>query len=211
MQKTPSPRRQSGITLMESLVAIVVAALGVLGILGSQLRTLADTQTSVHRAQAIRLIEDLSERMRANPNARLACPGSGPSCNINDLYWVINDWKLPLPTGGGGCSAASPCNPRQLARYDMQQWRQSVANMLPQGDAKTRVFNESTMGADRQAQLMVLVAWRENEKEGTKADAINYIAGTSEICPKDKTCHVQYISIATRCHSNTMDGKLICP
>ena len=62
-------RRQRGITLIESLVAIVVAALGILGIVGVQMRTLADTSTSLRRAQAIRLIEDLGERMRTNPSA----------------------------------------------------------------------------------------------------------------------------------------------
>lgn len=60
---------QKGITLLESLVAIVVMALGLLGIVGIQMRTLADTQTGVRRAQAVKLIEDLSERVRANPNA----------------------------------------------------------------------------------------------------------------------------------------------
>ena len=60
---------QRGITLLESLVAIVVMALGILGILGVQMRTLSDTQTGVRRAQAIRLIEDMGERMKANPSA----------------------------------------------------------------------------------------------------------------------------------------------
>ena len=54
--------QQRGITLIESLVAIVIAALGILGIVGVQMRTLADTQTTVRRAQAIRLIEDLAGR-----------------------------------------------------------------------------------------------------------------------------------------------------
>ena len=62
-------RIQRGVTLIESLVAIVVMALGILGILGVQMRTLTDTQTSVRRAQAIRLIEDMGERMKANPSA----------------------------------------------------------------------------------------------------------------------------------------------
>ena len=62
-------KRQRGITLIESMVALVIAALGILGILGVQMRTLSDTSTAVRRAQAIRLIEDLSERMRVNPNA----------------------------------------------------------------------------------------------------------------------------------------------
>ena len=68
---TPS-RKQRGITLLESMIAIVVAALGIFGILGVQMRTLADTQTSMRRAQAIRLIEDMSERMKVNPNALLS-------------------------------------------------------------------------------------------------------------------------------------------
>ena len=44
---------QRGITLLESLVAIVVMALGILGILGVQMRTLSDTQTGVRRAQEL--------------------------------------------------------------------------------------------------------------------------------------------------------------
>ena len=62
-------RRQRGISLIESLVAIVVMALGILGILGVQMRTLTDTQAGVRRAQAIRLIEDLGERLQNNPDA----------------------------------------------------------------------------------------------------------------------------------------------
>ena len=77
MQNTRQ-HRQRGITLIESLVAIVVASLGILGILGVQMRTLTDTQTSVRRAQAMRLIEDLSERMKVHPNAM----GSINSCTI---------------------------------------------------------------------------------------------------------------------------------
>lgn len=59
---------QRGITLIESLVAIVVASRHS-GHPGVQMRTLTDTQTSVQWVQAIRLIEDLSERMKVHPNA----------------------------------------------------------------------------------------------------------------------------------------------
>jgi len=196
MQKTPSSRRQSGITLMESLVAIVVAALGVLGILGSQLRTLVDTQTSVHRAQAIRLIEDLSERMRANPNAK-----------INTAHWESNWNQLP-PAAAADCSS-NGCDFEKLARYDMRQWKQSVKALLPQGDAKTMVVNDSLAGAEKKFQLMVLLAWRENEKDGSKTDAINYIANSGQTCPAGKTCHVQYIPIAARCYGTAVN--LACP
>ena len=68
MLMTSKPRAQRGITLIESLIAILIMALGILGVLGVQMRTLSDTQTSVRRAQAIRVIEDLSERIKVNPN-----------------------------------------------------------------------------------------------------------------------------------------------
>jgi len=211
MQKIPSPQRQTGITLMEALVAIVVTALGVLGILGSQLRTLADTQTSVHRAQAIRLIEDLSERMRANPNARLAYPVGG---GVNNLYW-ISDWDQMPPVLSDDYCSVNQCDLRQLANYDMQQWKKSVSALLPQGAAKTWKIDDSVTGTERQLQLAVLIAWRENEKEDgvDYKNAIDYIRGvSSESCQSGKTCHVQYISIATRCYDgvDTSDA-LICP
>ena len=83
MQLIKKPNKsQRGITLLESLIAIVVMALGILGIVGVQMRTLADTQTTVRRAQAIRLIEDLSERMKVNPNS------------LADISGYVTDWGV---------------------------------------------------------------------------------------------------------------------
>ncbi|GBU15119.1 hypothetical protein AwPolaro_04970 [Polaromonas sp.] len=88
--------RQRGISLLESLVAIIVMALGILGVLGLQLRTLADTQNSVNRAQAIRFIEDLSERMKINPNA------------LGNLGSYVSGWQSVAPTTPPkNCAAAS--------------------------------------------------------------------------------------------------------
>lgn len=61
--------RQRGITLLESLVSIAILAVAVLGMLGVQLRLLAETQTGVRRGQAVRLIEDFSERIKTNPGS----------------------------------------------------------------------------------------------------------------------------------------------
>jgi len=194
----PKHKKQTGITLMESLVAIVVTALGVLGILGSQIRTLTDTQTSVHRAQAIRLIEDLSERMRVNPQTR---------DNLASNIWTIG-WSANPPAPSADCSS-TPCNPEALARYDMMQWRQAVRILLPQGDAMTVLALDGSVNDNRRAQLGVFIAWRENEQEGTNTDDINYVhaitpGGGAPACPQGKTCHMQYIPIATRCYG-------VCP
>ena len=191
-------RRQHGISLIESLVAIVVMALGILGILGVQMRTLTDTSTTVRRAQAIRLIEDLSERMRVSPNALLS----------------IKDYESGYDKKGSAMTASdcanTACTPAQQAKYDLKQWKTTVEQTLPGGLASIFLAPGETVDTNRR-QLGVIIAWRENEREGTKTDAIDaskfratdgtFAAGTdtANACPTDKTCHLQYLPVAARC------------
>jgi type IV pilus assembly protein PilV len=189
---------QRGITLIESLVAIVIAALGILGILGVQMRTLTDTQTAVRRAQAIRLIEDLSERMKVSPNALL---------NIKDYESGYSEKGSDLTATTCDITA---CTPAQQAKYDLKQWKTTVQQTLPGGQASVFLAPGETADPNRR-QLGVIIAWRENEREGTKTDDIDaskvrasdgtFTAGTdtTNACPADKTCHLQYIPVAARC------------
>ena len=196
---------QRGITLFESLVAIVVMALGILGILGVQMRTLSDTQTGVRRAQAIRLIEDMGERMKANPSAL-----------ANLSSYVSNFAASPtVPSCASGCTAAN------LATYDVAVWKRTVRESLPLGKASIFVAPGEADGNRRQ--LGVIVAWRENERDGmstTDKAAINATltagAGTdtaTNACPADHTCHLQYIIAPSRCAPYSPGGvtTYYCP
>jgi type IV pilus assembly protein PilV len=71
------PLGQRGITLVEALVALLVLALGILGLAVVQGRTLVETRTANSRATAIRLISDLSERVRLNYMAESSVSTSG--------------------------------------------------------------------------------------------------------------------------------------
>ena len=182
--------RQSGITLIESLVAIVVAALGILGILGVQMRTLADTQTTVRRSQAIRLIEDLGERMKVNPNA------------LADLGAYVSAFSA---TPSAGDCKTKQCGRTELAAYDLGTWKQTVKDSLPLGQASIFLAPGETVAANRRL-LGVMISWRENERD-TAGDYKNNIdatkiraadgsfsdgGGTAATCPADRTCDLQY-------------------
>lgn len=197
--------RQRGITLIESLVAIVIAALGILGIVGVQMRTLSDTQTTVRRAQAIRLIEDLSERLKVSPNAM---------ANMNS--YVSDFTNTP---SSGDCSTQA-CNQSELAAHDLYLWKESVSSHLPLGKASIFLADGETVDTNRR-QLGVMIAWRENEREIANAtdkktfrdnidatqvrDADGKLSTGSnqseeaQTCPAGSTCHLQYISVAARC------------
>lgn len=197
MPRTPN-HRQRGITLLESLVAIVVAALGILGILGVQMRTLTDTQTTVRRAQAIRLIEDLSERMKVHPNALASI----------DSYVI--SWRpgaAPTAQAAKLCDTGT-CTHTEFAAYDLREWKRAVERALPLGDAN--VFfaaGEPTAGSRRQ--LGVLIRWRGNEINTAAGDTA-YLSnldttstdlggGGTATCTAGFTCHLQYIPVSGRC------------
>lgn len=196
-------QRQRGVTLIESLVAIVVTALGILGILGVQMRTLADTSTTVRRAQAIRLIEDLGERMKVNPNAQ---------ANIN--AYITTFGASPATS-----SCATGCDNALLAAHDLAAWKKAVRDTLPLGQAA--IFLPPAEGAaattaGQWRQLGVMIAWRENERDtssaykddidatkvrasnGTLSDGAGSGAGATA-CPANFICHLQYLPVAGRC------------
>lgn len=194
--------RQRGISLLESMIAIVLVALGVLGILGVQLRTLADTQTAVRRAQAIRLIEDLSERLKANPAALAPSVLSRYEVDWGDVTGAVPD-----------CS--SGCGPGDMARADVVQWKQTVASTMPLGNSRVFIVTDtSSSSTNTRAQLGVMVSWRENERErdsDSAAETAAYktpfaisgigtgVGSTTVSCPENRICHLQYLQPTLRC------------
>lgn len=217
MEKTTLPSVQRGFALLESLIAIVVMALGILGILGLQMRTLTNTQTSLYRAQAIRLTEDLNERLMANPNAFLS---------TNDY---LTGWEN-TPTSQVDCNTAA-CGHTELAGFDIEQWKAQVRNTLPNGDASV-FYTEDEVLADNRRQLGVMISWRKNEiiddkstdeksNDEESGDAKDYLdplnastgSGKAVSCPANQTCHLQFIPVVARCapYFAGTNVQIFCP
>lgn len=212
MRVSTGLRGQHGIALLEALIAIVIVALGVLGVLGVQLRTLSDTQTAVRRAQAIRLIEDLSERMKANPSGLTAA--------------VIAQYAAPWGAVSGAvpdCTLAAGCTAANLARYDVAQWKAAVRAVMPLGDANVFLVTD-TASLNHRALVGVMVSWRENERERAAGDTTDTLraplvigstgdAGVS--CPDNRICHLQYIQPTQRCvpysAGDPTNPPVLCP
>lgn len=115
-----------GFTLVELLVAVVVLAVGLLGMAGLQMLALHGNQSSLQRSLALLLISDMAERMRANPEAAHAglyalspgVPGIAPA--------------LPTPD----CRSAPGCGSAQLAGFDLAEWQQRLVASLPRATAR---------------------------------------------------------------------------
>ncbi|MSR08116.1 MAG: type IV pilus modification protein PilV [Gammaproteobacteria bacterium] len=107
--------KHKGFTLVEVLVALVVMSVGILGIAALYLEGLRAGRTALYRTTAVNLAADMVDRIRANPNARLAYAGTGPGAD-------------------GGCvNGPVNCTAEQLADDDWCGWSNQLAAQLPAG------------------------------------------------------------------------------
>lgn len=183
----PASRRQQGLTLLEALVAILVLALGVLALLGVQLSTLAETQNTARRAQAIRIMEDLSERIKSNP---------GGFDRLDD--YVLSAWTntANLPAASVDCAAAS-CTAQQMATWDVSQWARTALNLLPPR-SELITFLSAAEDAGNRRQLGIMIGWPLREYQPGETDPASSIErfnveASNQECPDDLLCHVIYV------------------
>lgn len=138
-------RNESGFTLLEVLVAIIVLSLGLLGLAGLQAATLRNNQIAYYRAIAIQQTYDMADRIRANQkgakdgeyDALNAAIPADPDCVTNT------------------CTAAN------MAVADHSQWNNNNARMLPGGTGT--VVSAAGGGFD------ITVSWNENTEAGSTA------------------------------------------
>lgn len=60
------PRRQDGFSLIETLIAVLVLSVGLLGVAALQMNAIKNNQLSLQRSQAVVLINFMLDSMRAN-------------------------------------------------------------------------------------------------------------------------------------------------
>lgn len=123
--KTSSaPWRVRGVTLIEVLVALVIVAVGLLGLAGLQVRGLSIQKDAHGRAIATQLALDLADRMRANRVPATLTPPVD--------YIFTSAPGTPLPTPATDCSLVV-CDEAQQARFDLVRWIARVTDALPGG------------------------------------------------------------------------------
>lgn len=108
------PRLAQGMSLVEVMVALLVLAVGLLGIAAMQSLALRGSQSSLETSQAIMATSSILEAIRANPaqagsyNMAKTCttPGAGSTRVSNDQAAWIAALKSTI---GGGVSDATTC------------------------------------------------------------------------------------------------------
>ncbi|MBK6727808.1 MAG: type IV pilus modification protein PilV [Xanthomonadales bacterium] len=111
--------RQTGSSLFEVMIAVLVLSTGMLGVAAMQAISLRNSQSAFQRSQAILLAYSITEAMRANveaarisPGYTLALPATGCSVPLAGSTLISNDlnaWVSAIQTtmGAGACGGIS--------------------------------------------------------------------------------------------------------
>lgn len=125
IDKSPCRIRRAarGFTLIEVLIALVVLAIGMLGIAAVYLEGLRTSRTALLRTQAVVLAADMADRIRAN---RYVLTGS-----------LLYDPATTAAAANSNCDKttdpASTCTPAQMFANDLARWQAAVQTRLPGG------------------------------------------------------------------------------
>ncbi|PLW81625.1 type IV pilus modification protein PilV [Kineobactrum sediminis] len=129
------PRKyQSGVGLVEVLIATLVFAVGLLGMAGLQLAAKKNSHEALQRSIATSLARDIVERIHSNP-------GQLSQYLLEDITAPIAGAK-DCASAPGSTETAALCTPAELAAYDLADWR-----ALLFGAAETVVINAAVVSA----------------------------------------------------------------
>lgn len=153
--------KSRGFALIEALIALLILAFGMLGLLWMQQQALVSQRHQLMRSVAEEIAEDLSERMRLNAPQRAS---------------YTKSWGSSSASYGPDC-AATPCLRSELASWDLAQLQLSLQTLLPEGDAAVFALTTAPQWWG------IVIAWRD-ASESYRTDAT---AGTPA-CPAQMSC-----------------------
>lgn len=156
----------AGFTLVEVLVAVVVLAIGLLGLASLRVASLHFNHSAYLRSQATLMAYDMAERMKANPVALR-----------NGTY------NIPAKEQNGDCLTITGCNPVAMAQNDAYEWDTALRGILPDGRGVVCLDgspNDATYGDDGEglvascdgagAIYVVKLGWKDDRAKGGTED-----------------------------------------
>jgi len=107
LQGISSNRASKGVSLIEVLISVLVLSIGILGMAGLQMSAKQTNFDALQRSTASGLVQDMVERMRANPGA-------------------LSDYVADPVVPGTNCTITA-CGASDFAKWDRWEWKQLLS------------------------------------------------------------------------------------
>lgn len=164
------PNRQSGVTILEMLIAILVLSFGLLGMLGLILNGLKMTSSSQYRTIAAQQIAAMAEVVNANPG-------------------IVGSYAPPANTLTANCLSSIGCGDTgTIAGTEYSLWLTDVARLLPSGvgtvclDSTPADGNSSAFACAGSGRLTIKVCWNESRRVAVSGGGVAGSDTSSDTC-----------------------------
>lgn len=127
-RRLPPRGKAGGFTLVEVLIAIVIVAIGLLGLPALQLVTLKSADSARYRSIAVALTVDMADRLRANSAGAVLGVSVDNGYNRPRATRAEAAYNSPRPQ----CRSAG-CLPADMVLDDLANWQSRIARTLPGG------------------------------------------------------------------------------
>lgn len=94
-RQAPSPKNQSGVALLESLIAILIIAFGVLGIIGLQSVSITAVSDARYRVEATALADELINQIWVDTTTANVLPAYTSNATQLPAAWLTRVAQLP--------------------------------------------------------------------------------------------------------------------
>lgn len=154
---------QSGFTLIEVMVSVLVLLVGLMGVMGMQLLSLQTNQSAYFRSQAVYIGSEILDAMRANPTV---------ADNYLGVFPDDGGGASTVPTSPGCADSAGGCTQAEAAQQDLREWAAHFSDVFAVGAANFR----ATIPEGRAAitatdnEYTVEVSWSERQFDNEDAD-----------------------------------------
>ena len=181
-----TPKLQSGMTLIEVLIAMFVLAIGVLALLAVQLRTVSNVRESENQTTVAQITQNLIEGMLINPTLSEETNTAGEKTSrykkSYDAYLTpeLEELKDSKQTA----KFEANMDKTQLAQAQIAQFKADLANALPEAQVFFTICKDSS-GAeptykdkdkkcdDKGDTTIVKVLWLQDVEEENSAKNLN--------------------------------------
>lgn len=141
-----TPKLQSGMTLIEVLIAMFVLAIGVLALLAVQLRTVSNVRESENQTTVAQITQNLIEGMLINPTLSEETDTAGDKTSrykkSYDAY--ITSGSEQLKDSKQTAKFEAKMNKTQLAQAQIAQFKADLAKALPEAQVFSTICKDSS-------------------------------------------------------------------
>lgn len=163
MKRMSTLRRAQGFSLVEVMVALIIIAVGMLGIAKMQALALSSTGSAGTRSLVAIEASSLAASMHANRDYWAGAPTL--VTNVGVQGGVVN---IDVPTLASAQTTCVACTNTQLAAYDLQAWGAALAQVVPAANA-----NITCQNATAPLSCVIQITWIENATGLSAATAAN--------------------------------------